>query len=300
MREIFRHLSNLPKIKNIIILLYLVKAVLSGLLIVPIFLSNNAILGSSSISRSLLEDWDMSVILELFSGRSEVALIYLLYIICGGLVYLLMMQFLNGGIYYLAVSGRFPRHEKNEFFNECGYNFINNLKISGIMIMVYLILFPAGMFLTNMAGIFIGDGSGLSIILATMLKLGIMAIVFLLASIFSDTARAAVAANPEKSVGDIVRTAAMFYRTNFLRLLGAYFTTYLPFLLIWGIVEILAIQTTRIPTGIAGVLFEFALFQVAALARTIQKLWYLLYLGKEYKIYNPGRFTPEQAELELR
>jgi hypothetical protein len=38
---------------------------------------------------------------------------------------------------------------------------------------------------------------------------------------------------------------------------------------------------------------------MASLARTGQKLWYLINVGKTYRDYNPGRFLPMQAELPL-
>jgi hypothetical protein len=299
MIDVIKQVSKLLKIKGLVVTLYLVKAILSLLLIIPIFLSDNAALSSSSLSRQLLKDWDISILLELFSGRTEVLLIYILYIIIGGIIYLILMQFLNGGIYHIAVSGQIPIRERNEFFAECGTNFGNNLKITGIMLMAYLVLFPAGMFLVNILGAVMGNGIGSWAILVMFFKLGILATIFLLSSIFSDLARAAAIAYPEKPIGDIVRTAAMFYRPNLLRLFGAYFVTYIPFLIIWGGVEILALQTTRIPTGIAGVFFEFALFQISSLARTAQKLWYLIYLGREFKAHSPGRFLPKQVELKL-
>ena len=81
--------------------------------------------------------------------------------------------------------------------------------------------------------------------------------------------------------------------------MGVFLVTYIPFLIIWFLAEWLSLQSVAVLTGMIGILLEFVLFQLASAARTGQKLWYLLFLGRDFRSASPGRFLPEQVELSL-
>jgi hypothetical protein len=248
----------------------------------------------------LILDWDLSVIIELFSGRGELIPAYLISIIIGGLIYLIVMQFLNGGIYFVIVSGNCNPLKWREFFAECGMGFITHIKITLMAALIYLIMLPVGFFLVNMVGILMAKLFDISSLMILATKFGIFALIFLAISIFSDTVRATFTAAPDKQLIELIRVAFIYFRPQLLRLMGTFLITYLPFMAIWIFVEWTAIHVVGFFAGIVGILIELILLQIASFTRTGQKLWYLTYLGQEYRTYNPGRFSAMQAELPLR
>jgi len=299
MREMFRHIRRLVQFKSLWLFFFFLKAIMSVLLVIPFFLTTNGILSSSLFSKGLISDWDMSVIIELFSGRGEIIPVYLISILIAAVIYMVIMQFLNGGLYYLIVSGETAPVKWNIFFAECGVNFIMHIKISLMMLLIYIILLPAGMLFVNVLGLAGGNLVGKSVLMMMFFKLGVLAVILLAASFFSDSIRAASAAYPEKSFGEVVKIGARYFRPRLLTLLGIFVLTFLPFLLVWGAVEWLAIQSVEIMAGMIGIIVEFLLFQISAFTHTGQKLWYLFYFGRDFNSQNPGRFLPKQAELPL-
>jgi hypothetical protein len=155
------------------------------------------------------------------------------------------------------------------------------------------------MFIVNMFGVFGRDLIGFPALLFMIGKLIIIFLILLAASVFSDSARAAIATDPDKSFKEILKLAGDFYRPRFTRLIGTYIITYIPFLIVWLLVEFLALKTVGGIGGLFGIFIEFLLFQIASAARTGQKLWYLYYLGAEFRENHAGRFLPRQAELKL-
>jgi len=143
------------------------------------------------------------------------------------------MQFLNGGLYYLMVSGEKAPVNWGIFFSECGINFPMHIKISLLMVLIYMILLPAGMFFVNVLGMMGGNLVGSSAFIMMLVKLGVLGLILLGASFFSDSLRAASAAFPDKSFGDITRIAAKYFRPRLLMLLGVFIVLFIPFVLIW-------------------------------------------------------------------
>lgn len=297
MRDLFQHIRRLVQFRSIWLFFFLFKAIMSALLVIPFFLTTNGILSSSLFSKGLISDWDMSVIIELFFGRGDVIPVYLISILIGAIIYMVIMQFLNGGLYYLIVSGETAPVKWEIFFAECSVNFIVNIKISLLMLFIYMALLPAGVIFVNVLGLAGGNLVGKSVIAMMFFKLGILAVILLAASFFSDSIRATASASPEKSFGEIVKIGARYFRPRLLKLLGIFVLTFLPFLLVWGTVEWLAVQSVEIMTGMIGIILEFLLFQICSFTRTGQKLWYLLFFGRDFNSQNPGRFLPKQANL---
>ena len=102
----FNQIRTLFKIRDLWIGLFILKAGFSLLLIIPFYLVNNSVLSSSHFSGSLINNWDFSVISEMFFGRGELVAAFILFIFIGLIIYIALMQFINGGLYYLFVSGR--------------------------------------------------------------------------------------------------------------------------------------------------------------------------------------------------
>jgi len=299
MIDYFRQIGKLNKLKDLWFGLFFLKAGLSLLLVIPFYLVNNAVLSSSLFSKTLIDSWDVSVLLEMFFGRGELIPQYLIFVFVGAIIYVAIMQFINGGLYHLFVSGRFEKPDWRQFFAECGSGFILHIKITVIMIFVYLLLLFAGMFFVNIIGMASGTLIGLPVVLMTGVKLLILALIILSASVFSDSARATAAAYPDKPFREILTIASIYFKPALKKLVILYIITYIPFFIFWLLTEWLALIVVGTIGGLIGIAIEIVLLQVCSFTRSGQKLWYLVCFGKEFRAKNQGRFLPEQVKLEL-
>jgi hypothetical protein len=290
---------NLIKIKKLWLYLYLVKAILSFLLILPFYMTFNGELASSLFSKTITRQWDMSVILEMLFRSSDFIPAYILMLFIGAVIFVTLIQFLNGGLYYVMVSGKSSKINWSEFFAECGTNFGTHVKITLLMGLIYLILIPAGMFFVNAIGMIGGTLIGKMALVLSLIKLLFLVLILLAASTFSDIARATSSAFPQKRFGELLKIAADYFRPRIFSLIKYFILTWLPFFIIWIAVESAALGIIGWSLGIIGIGIEFLLFQISAVSRTGQKLWYLLIIGNDYRRANPGRFQPEQVELDF-
>jgi hypothetical protein len=297
--EMLSQLKNIRLLKKLWIGLFLLKFVMAGLIILPFTLVANSDLSLSAFSRSLVSDWDLSVILELFAQSPDFIPMLLGGVFAGAIIYLVIMQFLNGGIYFLMVSGRFENIDWREFFAECGGGFRHNIYITFLMFPIYLIFLISANVFVNMISFAANDLVGKTALVMMLIKLIIIFLVLLVVSIFADSARSAAAAYPDKNFREILKTAADYFRPRFRNITLIYILTFIPFLIVWGLVEKGALLATGHFAGFIGVALEFLLFQISSFVRTGQKLWFLACLGKDFRLLYQGRFLPKQAELRL-
>jgi hypothetical protein len=297
--EPFRHIGRLFDIRPLWIYLYLFKATLALLLVIPFYVSLDPALSRAPLAGPIVTAWDMSVIIELFAYRVDAIPALVMVILIGAMIFVIIMQFFNGGLYYVIVSGKYPGINWRDFFAEAGANFGAHIKITLLMGLVYLVLLPASLFFVNMIGMAGRHLIGTAALLLMFFKLMVIMLILLAASIFSDSARSAATAFPGKSLREILKIAAEYYRPRLFRLLKIFIITYIPFLLIWMAVEWSAWRVIGMSLGIIGIGAEFLLFQISSVIRTGQKLWYLIMLGRDFRTSNPGRFIPEQVELKL-
>ncbi|UCD16347.1 MAG: hypothetical protein JSV44_07730 [Candidatus Zixiibacteriota bacterium] len=279
--------------------LFLLKVFFSFLMIVPLFLVLNAELSTSAFSRSLMNSWDASVLVELLSEKAGIVPFFVLYVMMGSLIYVFVMQFVNGGLYYTVVSGELKPPDWKEFFAECGSNFWSHLKVTLLMVFVYFLLLTSGLFVVNVFGLAGQSLIGIGALVLLFGKVAIVLLIMLAASVFSDAARAAIAAYPDRPFKEVLKIASGYFKLNFTRLAGAYLITCVPFLVVWALAEWLALQAVGVLAGMIGILVEFLLFQLSASARTGQKLWYLIFLGRDFRASNRGRFLPKQVEMNF-
>jgi len=290
--NILHQLRNLIKIKSLWLYLYLLKAVISFLLILPFYMTFNSYLAPSLYAKTLTNSWDMSVIVELLGHSGEFIPGFIMTIIIGAIIFITIIQFINGGLYYVIVSGKYSEINWREFFAECGVNFGTHIKITLLMSVIYLVLIPAGLFFTNIIGMAGGHLIGKAALFLSLFRLVIMFLILLAVSVFSDVMRAATTA-------DVLKIASDYFRPRMFKLTGLFIVTWLPFFLVWLVVESLALVVIGLSLGIIGITIEFILFQISAVTRTGQKLWYLIILGHNFRMLNPGRFIPEQVELNF-
>ena len=299
MKEILGAFKKLLDARALWIFIFLLKALFALAFILPFYLLTDSLLSSSVYSRRILADWDISVLIELFSGRMELIPTFLLFGFIAGLVFLIIMQFLNGGIYYLAISGKIKSIRWSEFFAECVSNFKAHMMVTGMMMIIYLVIAIAGLFFVNIIGLAGGKLVGNAAMTMAAAKAMLLLLIFLTTSIFSDSARAAITTKPGQSFRENLKNAADFFRPNMIRLIRCYLITYTSFLCVWLITEWLGLRSVEMLGSIVGILLEFILFQICSFVRSGQKLWYLFIFGVRFRAVNPGRFLPEQAELDL-
>ncbi len=299
MVDTIRQMSRLLKIKDLWFGLFFLKAGLSLLFVIPFYLVNNGVLSSSLFSKSLVNSWDFSVLSEMFFGRGEILSQYLIFVFVGAVIYAAIIQFINGGLYYLFGSGQFEKIDWRTFYAECGLGFNFHIKITVMMIFVYILLLFAGMFFVNIIGMASGHLVGMPVIIMTGCKLIILGLIILAASIFSDCARAAAAAYQDKPFREILTIASGYFKPSLKKLLIIYLITYIPFFIIWLVAEWLSLTVVGSIGGLIGIMIEIVLLQTCSFARSGQKLWYLISFGKEFRSKNQGRFLPKQVTLEL-
>jgi len=299
MTGLFKNLKCLFYAYRFWLYLYLFKAVMALFLVIPLFLVLNTDLARSDLSKTLLTRWDMTVIFEILADRGEVAALYIISILVGAIIYMLLMQFINGGLYYTVLSGNHGRIEVKTFFAECGAGFIINIKITLFMLIIYALLLSSGLFLVNFIGMMGQDLIGSEALALLAGKALILILILLAVSIFSDSCRAAASAYPDKQFKEILKTGSESFKPRLLSLMGVFIITYIPFVVVWLLVEWLALGVAGLSIGIIGILAEFMLFQISSIIRTGQKLWFLFYFGDSVRDFDPGRFIPQQAELKF-
>jgi hypothetical protein len=299
MKGIFKEIGKLKTIRRLWFGLYFFKFATALLFVIPIYLTTNSVLSSSRFSKTLASHWDISVILEMFFGRGELLPVYLALFFIAGVIYVALMQFVNGGLYYTIVSGRLENIDWKEFFAECGIGFNNHIKITILMLFVYVLLFIAGTFFVNILDMTGDDMIGFTVLVLMSFKGIILLLIILVASVFSDTARATATAYPDKNFREILKIASDFFRPAFFKIMLIFLATFISFVIVWGLFQWLAFAVLGAIGGLIGIVIELLLFQLISFTRTGQKLWYLLLFGKAYREKNQGRFLPEQVKLNL-
>jgi len=299
MKFIFSNISKLFSLRLLVVFLYLIKLIFALAIVLPIFIAIDSSLAFSVLSNSVLQHWDMSVIMEIVNTDTGALLPSVTIIISGLILYILIMQFINGGLFYLIGMGNYNNINWREFFAECGVNFGFHLRITLMMALVYLLLLPACFVAANFIGLYGADYIGLWARVFFLLKIGIIFLILTVASTFSDTARFAGAAFNGAPIKQILSKAAGFYRPRLFKLVGIFILTYIPFVAIWLLVEYFALKISGTYPGWIAVFIELILFQIASFSRTAQKIWYLINVGYLYRQHDPGRFQPKQTELSL-
>jgi len=94
----------------------------------------------------------------------------------------------------------------------------------------------------------------------------------ILGTILSDLLRLQLANQPDEPFKRQFRTAMDTFRAQFVKLNGIYYLYFLPFVLMWLLIEYLAVQITGGLGNMFGVMLELILFQICSFLRTGQSL----------------------------
>ena len=150
--------------------------------------------------------------------------------------------------------------------------FTGNLKISLLMAAIYFVLGVLGLFF----GAMVPEGpfrQFSAVSLAPVFLRGAVLYIFVIfGGVLSDLMRLRLSANPSTALRDIFRETWDTYRRHFVKLIGVYYLFFVPFVIIWVVIELLTIRVTGALAGVIGVLIELALFQLCSFLRTGQSL----------------------------
>lgn len=278
--------------------LYVAKLLLALLFAMPFLIMIEGSLANSPYARALMSSWSLDVMIELFTVRENVLSTFMVILFFYAVAVFFLKQFLNGGIYYTYLSS--GRTNLFTFFGEGARQFRGNLKISLVMIVIYLIALLIGSFVSALVpgdwfGYF-GSG-GIRAVLART----VVVFLFLIAAfVLSDLLRLRLAAFPNELLSVSFRAVIAFCRENFVKCYGIYLLYFAPLVVICFLFERLSIATTAAIAGMIGVIIELALFQISAFLHVGQSLIFTASLAPLLKRSQPGRFKEViQGELQL-
>ncbi len=287
-------LSNLRTRRRLWGGLYLAKLTLALIFMLPVMVLVSAKLDYSRYAAPLLGSWSIDVILELIQTSDDLLPAIIAVLLFYTIAVFFVGQFLNGGVYDSFLS-REPIGPVR-FAAQSTAQFRGNLKISLVMGVLYIPLF----LLAILTGAFIPRDTlghfGDAAFGGLFSRLAVIYVFMITGSIFSELLRIHHALHPADLIIKGIRPVFNFYITNLVKLTGVYYLYFLPFAVIWLLVEKLAIIVTGGLTGLLGVMLELFLFQLCSLLRTGQSLAFTATVAPLARKAFPGRFEDEPTE----
>ncbi|PWB75952.1 hypothetical protein C3F09_01445 [candidate division GN15 bacterium] len=275
--------------------LYLVKLGLALVVTIPVLITVQSALENTLYSTPLLKEWSLKVIGELIFQRPFVLGYAVVATVIFALLVVLIRQFLNGGIYRAYASG--ARVTAREFFVAAGTRFGVHLRITGLMTIAYLLLLGIGIWFGSFAGRIITSTAPESGGVAFGVWLGVIGLFLTPAIAFSDTIRAASVRAGDTTLRPLMMEAFAFYRSRWVQLIGTYLLLFVPFVLLWALVEKSALLVTGALASKAGVFVELLLFQICSLLRTGQSLLFTASVANSYQ--SPVTLRSERVSGEV-
>jgi len=261
--------------------LYLVKLGLALVITIPALVTVQSALDNTLYSSPLLKEWSLKVIGELIAQRPFVLGNSLIALVAFTLLAAIVRQFLNGGIYLAYSSGQ--RVNKKDFFAAAGERFSVHLRITGLMAIAYLICTGVGIWFGSFVGRIVVAAAPEAGGVGFAVWLSVIGLFLTPAIAFSDTLRAASVYSRGATVRQLLTEAFVFFRSNWVKLIGVYLLLFVPFAVIWVIVEKSALVVTGALANKVGVVAELLLFQVCAFMRSGQSLVFTASVASSYQ-----------------
>lgn len=275
--------------------LYLTKLGLALVVSIPALVAAQSALDNTLYSAPLLKEWSLKVIGELIAQRPFVFGSAFIVLAVFSLFVLLIRQFLNGGI-YMAYS-RSRRITRTEFFAAAGEHFGNHLRITGIMVIVYLLAGGVGIWLGSAVGSVIGTIWPQADLLSLAVSLGVLGLVLTPAVAFSDSMRAVSVRSGAESTKTLLAGTFAFYRLHWVKMLALYVVLFGAFAIVWAIIEKAALVVTGGLENKIGIVIELLLFQLCSFLRTGQSLLFTASIVSGYQQSTP--VMPEHRNVEV-
>lgn len=277
--------------------MFALKLGLALLFTIPVWMVVGYSLEHSVAGSLLSERWSLDVLTELIASNSGAAVAFLVILVAYGTAAFLIKQFVNGGIY-----GAYLRRDLNRaggFFAASGAGFTGHLMISLVMIPVYLILLFMGQALSTVLPSHLFGQFGTEYMAGRALQVAVVVAFILMGVMVSESLRFRKTACPNECFRELVSGSLDFLRVRGVRLYGYYIVLFVPFVMLWVLVENLALVVVAGVPGLIGILFEMILFQLCSFVRTGQSLLFSAIVGPVFRSANPELFDPVQAELPL-
>ncbi len=278
--------------------LYIARLCLALVFTLPFFIVIDSGLSSSAYAEVLLKSWSLDVISEYFLTHENVFTSFVVVLVVYSFGMFIVKQFLNGGIYVSYLSP--DRTDLKTFFGEAAALFRGNFRISLLMIPIYTILLLVGVFVAAYVPSSLFGGFREGQMISGLARFGVIYLFLVPGLLLSELMRLRLASEPGESSADALRAVLNFLKANIVRLYGLYLIYFVPFLLVWIVMENLALMVTGGLVSRVGVTLELILFQVCALLHVGQSLLFTASVAPIMADSHPGRFRQSaQGELKL-
>lgn len=289
-------LKNLRQHLVLIPTLYGLKLILALLFTLPLLALVSDKISHSVYPTSLVSDWDLGTIRELMASNEGLAPSFMVMFFSFLLAAFFLKQFLNGGIYSSLLSDH--RQSLATFLGESAGQFLSNLRISILIIPIYLILAIVGLLLGSLIPADLLGHFGSAAAISWLLRLVVMGAFLLVGIVLSESLRLHRAASPDTHGSERLRITLDFLRGHGVRLYGYYLVWLAPYVVIWVVVEWLALLITGSLNNFVGVLGEMVLFQLCAGSRTTQSLLFTATAAPIMASFVTAYVPPQTPETE--
>ena len=250
--------------------LYLAKLLLVVVVVIPVMSRVNGSIDNSLFAKPLLSEWSLDVIGEILVNHPDLFPAFVLALVFFALIVFFAKQFANGGIYVSLYRGGML--SARSFFGEAGAQFGGNLKITVLMIPVYIALALVAFLIVPLVPKTLGGSFQNGALTSLAIRMALLWVIFIPGGILSDLLRLNLAARPEIPIKQHWHEVLRLYRRRFVKLNGLYYLYFIPFVAVWLIAEKLALVITGGLANLGGVMIELALFQTCSWLRTGQSL----------------------------
>ena len=271
-------IKNVWSSKFLIGIMFLFKLVFSLILLAPLYLMFSASFGANLKASNLLRGFDFSLFIDFIYHWKHTLSIYFLMFFLVSFLAVIVFIFFSGG-FWGVLRDQAKKKEGNlrieKFFGYGAKYFRGMFKITLVLLAFYLVAIFLFLFFLTIFNSVAGKGSFFEITSwRVMVKISILAFLFLLVNMIGDYLRIFYIENFEERFLVSVKRAFRFLLTNFFKTLSLYYL--LSFVLVLAI--LLYVGTDKVMEGIPktsfSILLIFLIQQISSLFRAFYRLVY--------------------------
>lgn len=277
-------IKNVWSNKFLIGIMFLFKLLFSVILLAPLYLMFSASFGANVKASDLLQGFDFSLLIDFIYHWKQTLSIYFLMFLLVSFLTIMVFIFFSGGFWGILKdetkkkegNPKDASHLKIEgFFGYCAKYFWGMFKITLVLLAFYLVAIFLFLFFLTIFNSVAGKGSFLEITSwRIMVKISILAFLFLLVNMIGDYLRIFYIENFEERFLVSVKKAFRFVLTNFLKTLSLYYL--LSFVLVLAILLYFGMDKMMggIPKTSFYIFLVFLIQQISSLFRAFYRLVY--------------------------
>jgi len=294
-------MKNVWSNKFLIGIMFLFKLFFSVILLAPLYLMFSASFGANVKASDLLQGFDFSLLIDFIYHWKRTLSIYFLMFFLVSFLAVMVFIFFSGG-FWGVLRDQAKKKEGNpkdashlrgeRFFGYCAKYFWGMFKITLLLLAFYLIAIFLFLFFLTIFNSVAGKGSSLELTSwRVIVKISILAFLFLLVNMIGDYLRIFYIENFEERFLVSVRRAFRFLLTNFFKTLSLYYL--LSFVLVLAI--LLYVGTDKVMEGIPKTSFSILLvFLVQQISSLFRAFWRLIYYSSQLALFN--KLTIEESQ----